>query len=254
MKFAFLKNIFLAAVVVSLFSCSSATKLKSVETTSIELNPQAVDDLEFEKTINPYKSKMDGLMNEVLIVSDQPLTKGLPESNLGDFVSDVMLKQANKRYKADDGHPVDLFIMNNGGLRTEFPKGNITRGHVFTLMPFENSLVILTLSGEKTKQLFEFIVKNNGFPFAGGRITAEGKNIKNIKVNGKDFDESKTYKVATIDFIVMGEAEKYYFFKDPIKLEPVNYILRDALIDYLAEENKKGHTLNVSIDGRIKLE
>ncbi len=253
MKFSFVRYIVFASLVGIITACSTAPKLKKVEASSIELNHQTASDTEFEKLVKPYKSKMDSIMNDVLIVSDQPLTKGLPESTLGDFTSDAVLKKTNDNYQPADNKKADICLLNNGGLRSEMPKGDITRGHAFSLMPFENSIVVLTLSGEKTKQLFEYLVENNGAPFAGARVKAKGKKITEIKINGEDFDVTKTYKVTTSDYLASG-GDKYNFFKDPVKIETLNYKLRDAIIDYMIEEKKKGNSLKVATDGRIKYE
>lgn len=253
MKLSFIRYSIIAGFIVIAAACSTAPKLKQVESSSIELNTQTASDPEFEKLVKPYKAKMDSIMNDVLVVSEQPLTKGLPESTLGDFTSDAVLKKTNDNYKPSDNKMVDICLLNNGGLRSELPKGSITRGHAFSLMPFENSIVVLTLSGEKTKQLFEYLVENNGAPFAGARVRAKGKKIIEIKINGQDFDVTKTYKVTTSDYLASG-GDKYNFFKDAIKTETLNYKLRDAIIDYMIEQNKKGNSLKVAIDGRIKYE
>jgi 2',3'-cyclic-nucleotide 2'-phosphodiesterase (5'-nucleotidase family) len=220
----------------------------------VEFNAQTtVTDPEIENILAPYKTKVDLIMNEVLVISEQPLSKGLPESTLGDFSADAILKKTNDNYKPADNLPANICLLNNGGLRSELPKGTITRGNAFELMPFENSIYILTISGEKTKQLFEYLVENNGAPFAGATVKAKGKKIIDLKINGQDFDPNKTYKVTTSDYLAAG-GDKYHFFKDPIKIEILKYKLRDAIIDYMIEENKKGNTLKVSIDGRIKYE
>lgn len=236
-----------------LLSCSTSPKIVQVEKTSIELNDKSSVDSTFHQTIAPYKTKMDAIMNEVLIVSEQALLKGLPESSLGSFVSDAVLKKANERYKPADNVPADICLLNNGGLRAQLPKGEITRGKVFELMPFENSIVVLTLSGEKTKQLFEAMVANNGAPFAGATVIGKGKKMQELIIGGKAFDSNKTYKVVTSDYLAAG-GDKYDFFKNPVKTDTLNYLLRDAIIDYMIDEHKKGNTLKYATDGRIKLE
>lgn len=248
------RHIIFFSILSILTSCLTTPKLKKVETSYVELNAQsALADEELNQLINPYKNKMDSIMSDVLVISDQPITKGLPESTLGDFTADAVLKKANDKYQPTDKHPIDICLLNNGGLRSELPKGAITRGHAFSLMPFENSVVILTLSGDKTKQLFEYLVENNGAPFAGATVKGKTKKVAELKIGGKDFDATKNYKIVTSDYLASG-GDKYHFFKDPIKVEALDYKLRDAIIDYMIDENKKGNTLKVNTDGRIKLE
>lgn len=240
----------------ALFSaCSSAPKLIKTDTSMVELNSKTVtpEDSTIIKAIQPYKAKTDAIMNEVLGISDQEILKGLPESSLGDFVSDAVLKKTNDNYKPTDNVPVDICLLNNGGLRSQLPKGTITLGNVYELMPFENAIVVLTISGEKMKQLFESIVENNGAPFAGATVRSKGKNITALKINGKDLDVTKTYKVVTSDYLA-GGGDKYFFFNSPIKSELLNYKLRDALVDYIKDETKKGNTIKAQTDGRIKYE
>ncbi|MDF2436472.1 MAG: hypothetical protein K0Q95_848 [Bacteroidota bacterium] len=235
-------------------SCSGPPKIKSVNTGSVEFNSlnTSVDSSAY-KLIAPYKKEMDLIMNEVLVKSDSSFTKELPESTLGDLVSDAVLIQTNKHYKPSDGLPADICLLNNGGLRAQLPKGAITRGNVFELMPFENSILILTLKGERIQQMFQSLVDNNGAPFAGARLVSKAKKITDLRINGQAFDITKTYKVVTSDYLAAG-GDKYDFFKDPLKVDTLNYKLRDAIIDYMVEENKKGNTLKSKKDGRIKFE
>ncbi len=251
----FLRYFYIAFIFSISLSCSTAPKLRKIENSMFELSTQTVSssDSSVIKMINPYKVEMEKIMNEVLVYSNTALLKGVPESNLGDFVSDAVLKKTNDKYKPSNNHPADICLLNNGGLRGQLPKGNITRGNAFELMPFENSIVVLTLSGKKTKQLFEYIVESNGAPFAGATVKAKGKKIVEVKIHGQDLDSTKTYKVCTSDYLATG-GDKYNFFKNPIKIDTVNYKLRDAIIDYMVDEKRKGATLNISIDGRIKYE
>jgi 2',3'-cyclic-nucleotide 2'-phosphodiesterase (5'-nucleotidase family) len=233
--------------------CTSVPKIKKVETTLLELNSKTVspEDSTVFNTIQPFKATMDSIMDEVLGTSEFQLLKGLPESTLGDFVSDAVLKKTNDQYHPTDKIPVDVCLLNNGGLRSQLPKGKITLGNVFELMPFENSIVVLTISGEKMQQLFQSLIENNGAPFAGATVIGKGKKITELKINGKPFDITKTYKVTTSDYLAAG-GDKYDFFNAPIKVETLNYKLRDAIVDYIKDETKKGNTINVQIDGRIK--
>lgn len=232
-------------------ACSKATRISSVSTSSIELskNVPAVDSPAYY-LVAPYKMKMEKIMNEVLGQSDTSLTKDLPQGTLGNFVADAVLKKTNDQYKPADNHPADVCLLNNGGLRAQLPKGNLTRGNIYELMPFENSVVILTLSGERTWQLFSSLVEFNGAPFSGAEVKAKGKKLLTLKINGKEFDKQQNYKVCTSDYLAAG-GDKYDFFKDPIKVDSLDYKLRDAIIDHIVDESKKGKTISSKKDGRI---
>ncbi len=236
-------------------ACSSTPKLKKVETSMLELNSLTIvsNDSSFIKTVQPYKLKTDSIMNDVLGTSDQSLLKGLPEGTLGDFVSDAVLKKTNDVYAPTDKIPADICLLNNGGLRSQLPKGKLTLGNIYELMPFENEIVILTISGDKMNQLFESLVANNGAPFSGAKIIAKGKKITSLLIGEKEIDFSKNYKVVTSDYLA-GGGDKYHFFASPIKVETLNYKLRDAIVDYIKDETRKGKTIKVEIDGRIKYE
>ncbi|MCU1376695.1 MAG: 5-nucleotidase [Actinomycetia bacterium] len=246
---------FIVFIAIAIFqACSGPPRIRSVDMASIEFSPQnaAVDSSAY-KLIAPYKKEMDAIMNEVLVVSDSALTKELPEGSLGNFVADAVLKKTNDVYRPADKKQADVCLLNNGGLRAQLPKGNITRGNAFELMPFENSIVILTITGERLQQLFQFLVDNNGAPFAGAVVKSKGKKITTLKVGGNDIDSAKNYKVVTSDYLAAG-GDKYDFFKNPVTIDTLNYKLRDAIIDYMKEENKKGNTIKSRKDGRIKYE
>lgn len=49
----------------------------------------------------------------------------------------------------------DFAIQNRGGCRTDMLAGNITFGSVFDILPFANTLVLLTLTGSQIKSLLE---------------------------------------------------------------------------------------------------
>lgn len=251
MKKHFLQYTIVLLTIALSIACSSTTKIKSVTTSSIEFNKQNyIMDSAAYLLVSPYKLEMDKIMDEVLGISDTSMTKDLPEGSLGDFVSDAVLKRANEMYKPKDNLPASICLLNNGGLRAQLPKGKITRGNIFELMPFENTIVVLTLSGQKTKQLFESLIEFNGAPFAGARIKAKGKILVEVKINGQEIDLNKTYKIITSDYLAAG-GDKYDFFKNPVSVETLNYKLRDAIIDYIIDENKKGNTLTAKKDGRI---
>jgi len=242
-------NYFLLAI--ALTACAGGMHIASVQTSYLELNSTSTnEDSTAIKIIQPYKTVVDKEMSEVLITSSQPLAKGDPEGALGDFVADLILKQGNSKYNPTDNLKADFCVLNNGGLRNALPKGEITKGHVFELMPFENEIVVVTMTGKKIKELFDFIAAKGGMPVSGLKLGIKDKVCTKAEVNGAAFDENKNYKLITSDYLASG-GDKMIFFKEAISIQSLNYKLRDAIIDYMKAENKKGNTITVNTDGRI---
>lgn len=213
------------------------------------LNVKTEDPISLQ-ILAPYKSKIDAELNEVIAYADEALEKGLPEGKLNNFVTDLTLIIANKHYKPEDGHLVDLCILNSGGLRSSLPKGAITTSKVFELMPFENKLVVLTLSGKQTLSMLNWIALNGGVPLAGVKMGIQNDKAVDILINGVAFNEEKNYKIVTSDYLAAG-GDKYSFFKEPINNEELDILSRDAIIEYMKDETLAGRTLNPQLDKRI---
>ena len=97
-------------------------------------------------------------MYEVIGVSEMTMDKGRPESLLSTW-SPKCYDSLQKRVLS---HPADIGIMNMGGLRNILPQGNITVDAVFEILPFENSLCVLTMKGTEIKRLMEVIASLHG--------------------------------------------------------------------------------------------
>lgn len=244
-------KIFFFSVAISFTAaCTSPTKIEKVEPSTVQLNASSKVDSSFTKMIEPYKTSLDREMNQILIISESVAEKGLPEGKLGNITTDMVLKKANDYAQEQKLEPVDICLLNNGGLRTGLPKGEISLGKVFELMPFENELVVLTMNGKKTKQLFASVAREKGMPIAGARIIINDTIPPDIIVGGKNFDENKNYRVVTSDYLSNG-GDKMYFFKSPERVDTLHHKIRDAIVEYMKEENKKGNTLKPQLDGRI---
>ena len=115
-----------------IIACSTQPKLTKVETGSIPFNnaDNNSEDKAIAEYIAPYKKAIDAEMNAVIIVSEASLVKDQPESGLGNMVSDYTMRAANDAYKKLYNKEVDMCMLNNGGLRTSLPKGDITRGKI----------------------------------------------------------------------------------------------------------------------------
>jgi len=246
--------------IILLSACTLQNNIASKENKVIAVSAEA--DSLITSIIYPYKIGIDSVMNEVLCVSEMEMTKGKPESLLGNFVTDLCLEMYDSI--------ADICVMNNGGLRSSLPSGEITRGDIYKLMPFENELVVLELNAEEVYELAEYITKRGGEPFSGLNIYSldsieiiDSKDILHRNNNnitvwmytsdcrgnyiplGKDDINSYTLKVLTSDYLANG-GDKMSFFNNKNQLK-VGLKIRDAIINYCKLEQ----TISSKLDGRI---
>ncbi|TND08939.1 MAG: 5'-nucleotidase [Bacteroidetes bacterium] len=238
-----LRLAFLCLIVIS---CNRPGEITGIEYTSLSLSNSAADS-STHRIISPYKEKLDKEMNEIVGITDTAYVKekDKPEYLLGNLVSDIVFQASAKA-----GQPADICLLNNGGLRTSLPKGEITRGKLFELMPFDNEIVVVTISGAKMSELFKYVAASGGVPVSGLKMGIKGRVPVDMKIGGLPFDTTRTYRVATSDYLAAG-GDKMSFLGEPVKTDITGIRIRDALIDYFRAEKQKGKLIKSNLDGRV---
>ncbi len=206
----------------------------------------APEDKEVNVIIAPYKAQLDAVMNEVLAVLPTELSKQKPESTLGNWVSDVIMERLRK-----DGYEVDLAIVNYGGLRVPYlSPGPLTRGEVYELAPFDNTLMVVEVPGHKLDSVFMLIAESDGWPVSNEVSSIiHDKKMTSILIAGKPLDPSKTYKLATLDYVATGGDNMKMLI--PLSRKQTGLIFRDVLIDYLKDATASGKQISAVIGKRI---
>jgi len=204
-----------------------------------------------DSVVANYRNILSEEMNEVLAQSPFAMQKATPEGLLNNFVADLVFNIASELYDPTADSPIDFCLLNYGGLRTSLPKGDITRARVFELMPFENEMVVLTLSGLKTAELFDYLARSErGMPVSGIKLGIKNGQVGSVLIQGKAFDPERNYKVVTSDYLAEG-GDRMTFFLDPIEANMVGMRIRDAITFHMQRETKNGNSLFAQIDGRI---
>lgn len=237
-------------------SCSNPDKGEvqtSLSNSYFEVNQEATESPELRELIKPYKEALDSEMNEVLVISEKVLEKGQPESRLGNLVADLTFQIGDTTFKTISGKSADFVILNYGGLRTSLPKGEITRRKAFELMPFENELVVLELTADKTKEAFDYLAKAGGQPISNASLKIRNHKPLNPLIDGKSIHPDSTYHIITTDYLAAG-GDNMDFFSDPIEQINLEIKLRDAIIVYFQDLHSKGKVLSVKVDNRISYE
>ncbi len=195
----------------------------------------------------PYKKQLDAEMSRIVGYTDADLTKpaAATETLLGNFFADALLAEGRRLYP-----DADFSFGTKGGLRRELKQGPVTIGHIFELMPFENDLVILELTGESVQQLAAFIAATGGQPVAGLQMTISGGEAKDIRIANAPLDLLKTYHLVTYDYLANG-GDRVKGLEYPLKRTNSGKKVRELLMDYVSRQTAEGKTIHTQTDGRI---
>ncbi len=201
-----------------------------------------------DSIISPYKKSLDKEMKEVICFSEQAMEKGQPESLLGNWVADLSFNYAKKSTNINP----HFCILNYGGLRTSIPKGEITKERIYSLMPFENELVVVVITKEKFNQLIKYLISVGGQPVSNITIKKISEDVEKVKIEGVDINTQKEFRVLTTDYLAKG-GDKMDFFLNPIEIIYTNMKLREVIINHCIDTNSKGKKISSQLDNRISI-
>lgn len=204
-----------------------------------------------DSLVQIYRAPLQSQMEEVLAYSAQQMRKGTPEDLLNNFVADLVFDKGAAIYTPADGNPIDICILNYGGLRTSIPEGAVTQSRIFELMPFENEMVVVTMTAENAWQMLEYIASRNvGVPVSGIRLGVKDGKVADVLIQGKPYDAGRNYKVLTSDYLASA-GDNMRFFRDPVATEILGLRIRDAIIMHLREVHQQGQMISSALDGRV---
>ena len=169
------------------------------------------------------------------------------ESPIGSVIADQM--------RALTG--ADVALQNAGGIRGGLPQGTVTRGMIFEVLPFDNTIVTVQLAGADVRRALEAslardrVIQVSGLRYrfdfrraAGSRVTAL------LDLDGRPLDESRVYRVACNDFMVQG-GDGLSALRAGGEVRDSGIEIRQALEDRVREASSGGGALDWKSDGRI---
>ena len=140
------------------------------------------------------------------------------ESALGDVIADAQLWATTG--PAAGG--AQIALMNPGGLRADLPPSGpnpsraVSYGDIFTVQPFGNSLVIMTLTGAQLQAVIEQQFDNPapgrqrilqisaGFTYTYDLKKAAGDRVSDMQLHGKAVDPTAPYRIVVNSFLAEG--------------------------------------------------
>lgn len=241
------RNILLGLAFVPILLCAQEKyKVRSIAWERLEVTAalDATPEAEAFEIVKPYKHSVDSVMMPFLGVSRTAMSAGRPESLLGNWAADVMVETST----ATGLERADLGVVNVGGLRNNMPEGNVRRGDIMLISPFQNNVVVTEMKGSDLQQLMCDIAAVHGEAVSSSVrlvITKDGK-LVSATIGGQPIDPMRTYRLATIDYLLDGN-DKLYSMKRHGKVYPMNMLSRDAMSEYII----KTKVIDSKLEGRI---
>ena len=208
-------------------------------------------DSSFVRLYLPYKEKLDAEMDEVIGFAQTDLVKNKPESKMTNFLADLLLEESTLILnKSGQSIIPDLSFLNYGGIRAGISKGDITVREIFEVMPFENELVVIQLSGADVQQFLDLIASRGGDSLGGIRFKISDNKAIDVAIGGKPLSNHGTYWFATSDFVADG-GDSYPMLQNYRQRIQTGDKIRDVIILHLKKKHAQGIIINPVTDGRI---
>jgi 2',3'-cyclic-nucleotide 2'-phosphodiesterase (5'-nucleotidase family) len=139
---------------------------------------------------------------------------------------------------------------NVGGIRAPLRRGPITKGDIFDILPFQNTVVKMNLTGAQLKQLLgRRVLAVSGMKVAWDMTRPYPNRLVSVTLtNGQPLQDTTRYTVATNDFVASG-GDGLVELTQGTSVEDTGILLRDAVAAYL----KKNPLVAAATDGRVTI-
>lgn len=182
------------------------------------------------------------------VASRAPLANG--ESVMGRIIADALL--AATQDAAAGG--AELAFMNSGGVRADLAPaadGSVTYGQLFSVQPFGNTLMVMSLTGEQIRQVLEqqfnsgtntvdaprILQVSQGFTYRFDRSQPAGQRVSEMRLNGQLLDTARSYRVGLQSYLGTG-GDNFSVFTQGTDLVGGSLDL-DALVDYVRAQSQQ---------------
>ena len=213
------------------------------------------DDPEVLKIIAPYEEKVRELSKVIGRLQGGLSKSGVGGGSLGNFVTDAIRAQAQAKL----GKSIVLAMVNNGGLRkNEIGAGELRASDIFELLPFENALLSLDVTGAQLTQILQVVTRDAQ---SGARIQFKWNDRdrpefisgKLVDANGKEqeIDPNQTYTIITIDYLMSLKSGAYAILQEGKNPTLLNLTIRDAVMNYVKAQTAAGQAVQSVVDNRF---
>lgn len=209
-------------------------KTAVVPTTWGDAGPGLSPDPAVASLVTAATDRVAPLVNQQVGTALAPLTRAASpagEHALGRLIADAQRAAVPGAQAA---------FMNPGGVRADLDAGPITWGELFTIQPFGNSLVAMTLTGAQVQTLLEQqwlgqttprILQPSGIAYAWSASAPAGAKVSGVTIGGTPIDPAASYRVVVNSFLASGGDNFRVLFEGTDRVGGA--VDLDALIDFV---------------------
>ena len=195
-------------------------------------------DAEIGEVVGDWQAAVDEQLSEPIGYTEKGLAQR--EHPMANLVMDAWLWS----YPS-----AQIAVTNWGGFRAEFPTGEITWGSVIDVLPFDNNLVTVDITGE---QLAENLLCCGG-AVGGISYQLNEDSVSITMADGSEFDLDAVYTVIINDFMYAGGDDYLFGEQDPEGYD-TNVHWRQPVIDYiLSLETSEAQPLDALLDQTLRV-
>ena len=201
-------------------------RVASAEARLVPLSAERGEDPSIKRLVEESSARADRELSVAVATAAVPLEAGRwSESALGDWAADCMRSRSG----------AELALLNSGALRSSLERGPVTRRDLFALMPFEDHLVVLGLTGRQIRDALEA-----GLSSALGRLqvsglsvvydpsAAPGRRLVSASGPGGPLQDARGYSVAVNEYLASG-GDGFAGLTAALSSEDKGERLRDAI-------------------------
>jgi len=214
--------------------------------TAIAANPKVRPDAEIAKLVDERRADGEKYTSRVVGRSTEPLSNVREETGFGNLITDAFVE-----YGRQQGWKTDVAFYNMAGVRASFAAGQLTFGQLYEALPFSNTVVNVDLTGAELAAIVDRAACVSGRLHLAGmvmsfRFDAGAPNcVKSLTVGGAPIVATRTYHVATIDYLLLGGDGHTGFARG------TNVIYGDVEVDVVAAYIAAHSPVSPKVEGRL---
>jgi len=190
------------------------------------------------RLVSGYEERINALTSQIIGKCESEMPYPEEERHLHDLPLGTFFCEALRKFTG-----ADLSIINSGTIRDGLPVGNLTMGHLFNALPFDNTLVTYNMKGNHIEEMLQYICSNyggiTGYQYGGVTCTYNTviNRVIDIKIGDDPLRLDKIYKLATISYMADGNQHGDELFKKAFDKVDHGFLMRDAVLQYLKQHD-----------------